>query len=181
MAAKNLPGKIFTNPTPPPESNNNRVATTAFVKTAIENQFGDFLDVEDIGVTVQGYDPDYTTVKSTVTANTLARHDAVTVTDSAEIDFTLTGQNITASIVAGSIVETKLGAGVNASLDLADTALQPGSAQASEIVVDTTGFVNNLGATDNTVQAALQTLDGLVATGSSTGSLSEIIRLSWFA
>jgi hypothetical protein len=51
-------------------------------------------------------------------------HDAVTVTDSSEIDFTLTGQDITASLVAGSIDETKLDASTNASLDLADSALQ---------------------------------------------------------
>jgi hypothetical protein len=61
-----------------------------------------------------------------VAANTAARHDAVTVTDSAEIDFTLTGQDITASLIAGSIDETKLDASVNASLDLADSALQAG-------------------------------------------------------
>jgi hypothetical protein len=64
-----------------------------------------------------------------VAANTAARHSAVTVTDSAEIDFTLTGQNITASLVAGSIDETKLDASVNASLDLAD-----GSQQKSVVV-----------------------------------------------
>jgi hypothetical protein len=49
----------------------------------------------------------------------------VTVTDSAEIDFTLTGQNITASIVAGSIDENKLDTSVNASLTLANSAVQP--------------------------------------------------------
>jgi len=48
----------------------------------------------------------------------------VTVTDSSEIDFTLTGQDITASLIAGSIDETKLDTSVNASLDLADSALQ---------------------------------------------------------
>lgn len=53
-------------------------------------------------------------------------HDAVTVTDSAEIDFTLTGQDITATLKAGSIDETKLDASVNASLNLADSATQPG-------------------------------------------------------
>lgn len=58
-------------------------------------------------------------------------HDAVTVTDSSEIDFTLTGQDITASLIAGSIDETKLDASTNASLDLADSALQ-------NIVEDTT-------------------------------------------
>lgn len=61
-----------------------------------------------------------------VAANTAARHAAVTVTDSSEIDFTLTGQDITASLVAGSIDESKLDASVNASLDLADSAYQPG-------------------------------------------------------
>lgn len=60
-----------------------------------------------------------------VAANTAARHDAVTVADSAEIDFTLTGQQISASLVAGSIDETKLDTSVNASLDLADSSTQP--------------------------------------------------------
>jgi len=48
------------------------------------------------------------------------------LTDSAEIDFTYNdaGNTITASIVASSIDETKLDASVNASLDLADSALQ---------------------------------------------------------
>jgi len=48
----------------------------------------------------------------------------VTVSDSSEIDLSLTGQQISASIVAGSIDESKLDASVNASLDLADSALQ---------------------------------------------------------
>lgn len=51
-------------------------------------------------------------------------HSPVTVTDSSEINFTLTGQDITASLIAGSIDETKLDTSVNASLDLADSALQ---------------------------------------------------------
>lgn len=48
------------------------------------------------------------------------------LTDSSEIDFTYNDAtpSITASIVAGSIDETKLDASVNASLDLADSALQ---------------------------------------------------------
>lgn len=54
-----------------------------------------------------------------------ASHAAVTVSDSSEIDLTLTGQQISASIVAGSIDETKLDVSVNASLDLADSAVQP--------------------------------------------------------
>lgn len=59
-----------------------------------------------------------------VAANTAARHAALTVTDSAEIDFTLTGQDLTASLIAGSVDETKLDVSTNASLDLADSALQ---------------------------------------------------------
>ena len=61
---------------------------------------------------------------SDVSANTSARHDAVTVTDSSEIDFTLTGQDISANIINSSIDETKLDTSVNASLDLADSAIQ---------------------------------------------------------
>ena len=43
-------------------------------------------------------------------ANISQLHDAVTVSDSSEIDFTLTGQDITASIIAGSIDVLKLDA-----------------------------------------------------------------------
>lgn len=66
-----------------------------------------------------------------IALNTADRHVAVSVTDSPEIDFTLTGQDITASIVAGSLNESKFDVSVNASLDLADTALQ-------DVVNDTT-------------------------------------------
>ena len=48
----------------------------------------------------------------------------VTVTDSDELDLTLTGQDLTATLKAGSIDETKLDTSVNASLDLADSAIQ---------------------------------------------------------
>lgn len=71
-----------------------------------------------------------------VATNTAARHAAVTVTDSSEIDFTLTGQDITASLKAGSIDETKLDASVNASLDLADSASQPGHTHTESDITD---------------------------------------------
>lgn len=77
-----------------------------------------------------------------VAANTAARHAAVTVTDSSEIDFTLTGQNITASIVSGSIDESKLDTSVNASLDLADSALQSGD-NVSELINDAGYIIGN--------------------------------------
>ena len=63
-------------------------------------------------------------------------HDPVTVTDSAEIDFTLAGQDISASIVTGSIDVLKLDAGVQASLALADSAAQPGDLHDPVTVTD---------------------------------------------
>lgn len=50
--------------------------------------------------------------------------ESTTVSDTAEIDLTLTGNDVTADIIAGSIDETKLDTSTNISLDLADTALQ---------------------------------------------------------
>jgi hypothetical protein len=50
------------------------------------------------------------------------------VTDTSEIDLAITAKALSASIVAGSIDETKLDASVNASLDLADSSVQPGDA-----------------------------------------------------
>ena len=71
-----------------------------------------------------------------IEANTAASHAAVTVSDSAEIDFTLAGQDITASLIASSIDETKLDASVNASLDLADSASQPGHSHVISDITD---------------------------------------------
>jgi len=63
---------------------------------------------------------------SDIAANTAARHAPVTVSDTAEIDLTLSGQEISATIAANSIAEGKLNSSVNSSLDLADSALQNG-------------------------------------------------------
>ena len=82
-----------------------------------------------------------------VAANTAARHSAATVTDSSEIDFTLTGQNITGSLVAGSIDETKLDTSVNASLDLADSSSQPGD-NISDFVNDA-GYITTISGGDH--------------------------------
>ena len=54
-------------------------------------------------------------------------HDPVTVTDSDEINFTLTGQAITAVLKAGSIVAGRLATAVQTSLGKADSAQQPPS------------------------------------------------------
>ena len=70
-------------------------------------------------------------------------HDPVTVTDSAEVNFTLTGQDLTASLIAGSIDETKLDASTNASLDLADSASQPGHTHTASDVTDFDTEVSN--------------------------------------
>ena len=77
--------------------------------------------------------------RAEIAANTAASHAAVTVSDSAEIDFTLTGQDITASLIASSIDETKLDASTNASLDLADTASQPGHTHVASTDIVATG------------------------------------------
>lgn len=71
------------------------------------------------------------------------------MTDSAEIDFTYNDAtpSITASIVAGSIDETKLDASVNASLDLADSAVQAASTNTLTNKTLTTPVIN--GATLN--------------------------------
>lgn len=50
--------------------------------------------------------------------------ESTTVSDTPEINMTLTGSDITSDIVLGSIDETKLDASTNISLNLADTALQ---------------------------------------------------------
>lgn len=91
-----------------------------------------------------------------VAANTAARHDAVTVADTAEIDMSITGQEISATLVASSIDETKLDASVNASLDLADTAVQPGSLAAvatSGSSADLSDAVRTITASDSIVVA----------------------------
>lgn len=92
-----------------------------------------------------------------VAANTAARHAAVTVADSAEIDLTLTGQQISASLVAGSIDETKLDLSVNASLDLADSAVQ----DLSDLGV--TATATELNYTDGVTSAIQTQLDAKAA------------------
>lgn len=86
--------------------------------------------VAGTGISVDATDPVNPIVSTTITQYTdeLAQ-DAVggILTDSSEIDFTYNDgtPSITASIVASSIDESKLDTSVNASLDLADTSVQP--------------------------------------------------------
>lgn len=100
-----------------------------------------------------------------VAANTSARHAAVTVTDSSEIDFTLTGQDITASIKTGSIDETKLDTSTNASLDLADSSVQPGD-NISTLTNDS-GYLSTVTASD--IDSGVST-DGQVLTSDGAGN-----------
>ena len=53
-------------------------------------------------------------------------HAPVTVTDTTEVDLTLTGQAVSAVLKAGSIAKARLVTAVQTSLGLADTATQPG-------------------------------------------------------
>lgn len=110
----NVPNVDATNPGNIIQDSNHRFTTDA-EKTILSNTSG----------TNTG-DETASTIKSKLGITTLSGSNTgdVTVTDSSEIDFTLTGQSLTASIKSGSIDETKLDDSVNASLDKADTALQ---------------------------------------------------------
>lgn len=106
------------------------------------------------------------------------------LTDSAEIDFTYNDvtPSVTASIVAGSIDETKLDTSVNASLDLADSALQSLSgavlvSQATpQTVGDTTNRLLKLWATDITVTNAIAgSITGNAATVTTNANLTGVV------
>jgi hypothetical protein len=75
------------------------------------------------------------------------------LTDSSEIDFTYDDgtPSITASLIAGSIDETKLDTSVNASLDLADSAIQPGDNISS--LTNDSGFITGYTVTQGDVTA----------------------------
>ena len=120
------------------------------------------------------------TERAEIAANTAASHAAVTVSDSAEIDLTLAGQDITASLIASSIDETKLDASVNASLDLADSASQPGHTHVISDITDNvaastgvlTGGVLTIGAPNTTFSIS----DG---TGTIVDTTGAITNISW--
>ena len=113
--------------------------------------------ISDFSSTVSG--------NTDVAANTAARHAAVTVTDSTEIDFTLTGQDITASLKIASIDEAKLDTSVNASLDLAVSSTQPGD-NVSDLTNDA-GYLATVTASDVDAEASA---DGYVLTSDGSGN-----------
>ena len=86
-----------------------------------------------------------------------------TVSDSSEIDFTITARDLTATLKAGSIDETKLDASVNASLDLADTSLQP--ANISDTAYDSTSWngVTTIAPSKNAVRDKIDSMDTTIA------------------
>lgn len=94
------------------------------------------------------------------------------LTDTAEIDFTYDDvtPSITASIVAGSIDESKLDTSVNASLDLADTALQSGD-NISELVNDEGYIPNTENYTTLLSITGMTTNDVVIVTDSKTGGV----------
>jgi len=109
------------------------------------------------------------------------------MTDSAEIDFTYNDAtpSITASIVAGSIDETKLDASVNASLDLADSAVQPTATQTltnkaiTKRVVTTTDdatAVIDVAVTDVYELSAMANATAFSFTGTPTDGQTFVIR-----
>ena len=126
-----------------------------------------FLNTDDIteGTTNKYYTDARVSSNTDVAANTAKRHDAVTVTDSSEIDLTLTGQDITASIKPASIDETKLDTSINTSLGLANTSVQPGDNISS--LTNDSNFINSSGVnyTNLYMNNAIGTTASTVAAG----------------
>lgn len=116
-------------------------------------------------------------------------------TDTEEIDFTDSNNTITASIKSGSIAKSKLSSGVQASLDLADSALQSHqdiSGKADKVAsatsgnfagLDTNGNLTDSGSKASDFQAAgsYKTTQSAVtspSTGSSTTSYEFIATIA---
>lgn len=117
-----------------------------------------------------------TDAQLTVIGNTSGTNTGdVSVTDSSEIDFTLTGQNITASLKSGSIDETKLDTSVNASLDLADTSVQPNSSP-TLATITTTGNIELGNASDTTLSRSAA--GQLAVEGVQVATISNAVALS---
>ena len=117
-----------------------------------------------------------------IALNTSDRHSAVTVTDSSEIDFTLTGQDITASLNTGSIDVLKLDDGVQTSLGKADSALQTGD-NISELTNDSgfttnTGTVTSVSSANTDIDVANGTTTPTITLNAATSGENKIVRLT---
>lgn len=115
---------------------NNDAGYIGFTRYELENELIKFSNI------IRGQEPaastDLTTKNYVDTLFASAAHSPVTVTDSAEIDFTLVGQNITAALKAGSIAAGRLDVGVTGSLGKADTAVQPAALAAYALLTGAT-------------------------------------------
>jgi len=177
--------------------------TSVSVTTAngVSGSVADATTTPAISLTLGAITPSSVAAVGTVTGSNLSGTNTgdVTVTDSSEIDFTLAGQNITAAIVAGSIDETKLDASTNASLDLADSALQAAAigvtvqaysavlaaTTASFLIADETkldgiaaGAEVNVNADWNSVSGDSQILNKPTISGSNTGDQTSIVGIT---
>lgn len=96
------------------------------------------------------------------------------LTDSSEIDFTYNDgtPSITASIVAGSIDETKLDTSVNASLDLADSAIQVSDLTSPEDIGTVIDLSKTIGSYYN--MSSANTATTYTTTGAVTGGWGKI-------
>lgn len=148
--------------------------------------------VAGTGISVDDTDPANPIVSSTITQYTdeLAQ-DAVggILTDSSEIDFTYDDAtpSITASLKAGSIDETKLDASVNASLDLADSAVQDladlsitASAAELNVLDGITASTTELNYTDGVTSAIQTQIDGKQPLDADLTSWAGVTRASGF-
>lgn len=86
-----------------------------------------------------------------------------TFSDTTEIDFTDTNNTITAEIKTGSIAKSKLDSGVQASLDLADSAIQDISGKADKVASAVSGNFAGLDANGNLTDSGSKASDFQVA------------------
>lgn len=122
------------------------VATSGEIVNSDGTNSGTFLKL-----TIANGSPIYINVASLIEYNG--------VTDSAEIDFTDTNHQISGTLKVGSIAKTKLDSSVQASLGLADSALQPGditegSTNGTILVNGTAVAVHGLGTAAYTASTA---------------------------
>lgn len=86
-----------------------------------------------------------------------------TFSDTTEIDFTDTNNTITAEIKTGSIAKSKLDSGVQASLDLADSAIQDISGKADKVASAVSGNFAGLDVNGNLTDSGSKASDFQVA------------------
>lgn len=118
------------------------VATTG----QLVNQDGSGNPGTFIEMTIANGTPFYINVADLIEYNTFV--------DSAEIDFTDNAHSVSASIVAGSIAKSKLASGVQASLDLADSAMQEIAAGSVTKAMLAQGVQDSIDAADSALQAS---------------------------